>query len=75
MTFHNAVTALLVWLLTGSLTWWLLYGFGLIDRQIRAFAEAGRSPSILSYLVAVLMVIVLWPKFLGAFVQGWRERR
>lgn len=71
----NLVLFALIYTAIGATIWMLLYGLGLVDYQRRAWAARGQELSATAFVLAILMVIVLWPKFVVAYFRSRRVRR
>lgn len=72
---HNLILFALIHISIGTAVWMLLYGLGLVDYQRRVWAARGQELPPAAFALAILMVIVLWPKFVVAFVRARMVRR
>jgi hypothetical protein len=70
MSVHDLVTGCLVYLAIGSLLWSMLHASGLIDQVSHSWALRGRPIGRLAFSIAIVMVIVAWPRFVVAFVKS-----
>jgi hypothetical protein len=71
MSAHDLITASLVYLSIGSAIWVVLDGLGIIENTfIERAAPSGRA-----MVLATLMMIVGWPWFVAAWINGMRRAR
>lgn len=71
MSLHDLVTCALVYLSIGGVIWLVLDGLGIIDNTFAVRPDAtGRA-----MVLATLMMIFGWPKFIWSWVDGMRGAR
>ena len=73
MSAHDLVTAILVYLLVGSLIWMLMDPVKYADFMVSRYVQRnGKLPAAGFHVLAVMIAIVAWPRVLLELVRaGW----
>jgi uncharacterized membrane protein YdjX (TVP38/TMEM64 family) len=75
LSAHDIVTCILIYLAIGAVLWMLLDGLGFVRAQILDWNARGKKLSALSFFLAILLVVVAWPKFVWVMLRGVRVSR
>jgi hypothetical protein len=70
MIVHHLVTAVLVYVLIGALTWLVISGTGAVDRV----ALRDKRPSSLTMFFAICLVMLRWPEVVLTVVMALAGR-
>lgn len=68
-TLEAIVRGLLVYIMIGSVIWMVLDGLGIIQNTFVARPNATRTAMVL----ATLMMIFAWPRFVYVWIKGMRR--
>jgi hypothetical protein len=70
---HTLVTAALWYLFVGAVIWMVLDGLGIPKASVVARRAAGRAVTTRGVVMATLLVIVAWPRFVWVWARGMRR--
>ena len=72
MTIHNLVTGSLIYIAIGALVWCLIDGLGVIRNTYLKRAARGERPSTAGMVLATLLLILTWPRFVIGALSALR---
>ena len=70
MSVHTLVTCGLVYLEIGALIWLALYGLGIVHASYAASRARGAASPGSALVLATVLMIVQWPRFVFLWVKG-----